>query len=163
LENEVELKNFKGTETFLRFLCKVFKSSYPMECLSQDDLSSFDKCFIVQAIQGVYLKCMTQYFHLKFANVSSFAKLTARALKLASVMLEHFREIPQSIKAPLLQPMPRYDSFLELNLLVLNHFQIEQIAIHALKLSQPRDRAMFSQQMNHSSIFMNKWLIEAQK
>ena len=33
LDTELSHSNYKGTESFLKFLTKIFKRSYPMECL----------------------------------------------------------------------------------------------------------------------------------
>ena len=68
---------------------------------------------------------MTEYFNISFVDASSVGSFTARLLKLTRVLLQHFLEVPQSQKAPLCEPIPRFDTLLEFIKQVLNHFNAE--------------------------------------
>ena len=59
LDEEYSLKNYKATESFLRFLSKVVKSSYPQECLHPEGLQNFDQSIIIHALRQTYFKCMS--------------------------------------------------------------------------------------------------------
>ena len=79
---------------------------------------------------------MLDYFNTSFIDAASMGKLTMRLFKLTRVLLNHFLEVPQSQKAPLCEPFPRFDLMLEFLRQGLNHFSVDQICTSALELIQ---------------------------
>ena len=95
LVKEDMLKNFKVTESFLRFLTKVYKRPYPLECISSiDKRMTLDNSLIISALEKIYLSCMSQYFNMQFSDAAAIGSFTKRVLKLTRVLLELFLEVP---------------------------------------------------------------------
>jgi len=94
LEQEAALRSFKVTETFFRFLTKVFKRPYPAECLSLEGTLAMEHSLPLAALRHIYRPCMTEYFAMAFVDAAAVGSFTARALKLTRVLLEHFLEVP---------------------------------------------------------------------
>ena len=113
LVQEESLKNYKVTEAFMRFLTKIFKRAYPLDCVDHEELMSMDRSFIFSALHRIYLSCMRGFFNMQFADGDAAGNFMTRAFKLTRVLLEHFSEVPQSQKAPLIEPTPRFDLMLE--------------------------------------------------
>lgn len=113
LDAESSLLNYRATESFLRFLTKVFKQPYPQGCLPADDLLHLEQSILVQALESTYMRCMTDYFNTGYADAASMGKYTSRLLKLTNTLLNFFLEIPQSQKAPMCESIPRFDLLLE--------------------------------------------------
>ena len=85
---------------------------------------------------------------------------TARCLKLTRTLLNHFLEVPQSQKAPLCEPIPRFDMFLEFVTELLDQFSVENICIKALELVQIEERRPDGSVLTQ---FENKFLNEARE
>ena len=125
----------------MRFLCKIFKRTYPQECLDRE--KDFMDSFLAQALYGFYKLVLEHYQELKFVDAASMGTFTARLLKLTRTLLDHFTEIPQSQKAPLLQPMPRFDLLLAAISDILNQVPVEQLCREPLVIVPVKDHSNF--------------------
>ena len=94
LEAEKTLANYKATESYLRFLTKVFKRPYPQASLPDDLKLEFERSLLANSLEQVYFKCMVDYFNTGFIDAASMGKLTTRLFKLTRVLLNHFLEVP---------------------------------------------------------------------
>ena len=92
LEAEARLNNFKTTESFLRFLSKCLKRTYPQECLPEG--LPFGDSVLARSLYQIYAVLMAEYFNLQFADAAAMGSLTARLLKLTRILLNHFNEVP---------------------------------------------------------------------
>ena len=97
---------------------------------------------------------MEHYFSLEHTSLGSFGSLSSRALKLTSLLLKHFVDIPMSQKAPLLEPLPKFDIILELIVLILNNCKVDQICIKTLELVSTD----IDQSLGTKSKLVNKYL-----
>ena len=77
---------------------------------------------------------MEDYFNTSYIDAASMGKYTTRLLKLTRALLGHFMEVPQSQKASLCEPFPRFDLMLEFLSRILNCLSIDQICLQALEL-----------------------------
>ena len=145
--NENQLAEYKVTQKFLRFLCKVFKHSNPMLCLEKPptqmgmqqeerQVVRLEYSFLMQALEYVYMPLMQHYFRLKFVDAYSLGSLTARLLKLTRILLNKFTDVPVSQKAVLHEPFKHFDMFLHKVVRVLNDVPIQKICIAALNLTE---------------------------
>ena len=149
--------NYKATESFLRFMCKIFKRNHPQECLEQG--KNLMDSFLAHSLINYYKKCMDNWQSLQFQDAASMGSFMARLLKLTRILLDQFTEIPQSQKAPLFQPLPRFDLLLTAIVEVLNQVPIEQLCRAPLEIVSVKDHSNFgSSQLTRLE---NKFLHEA--
>ena len=87
LVQEGSLKNYKVTEAFMRFLTKIFKRAYPLDCMAQEELMSMERSFIFSALNRVYLRCMRDFFNMQFADGDAAGNFMQRAFKLTRALL----------------------------------------------------------------------------
>ena len=136
LEAEKQLRNYKATESYLRFLTKAFKRPYPQSALPDDQMIEFERSLFASSLEQIYFRCMEDYFNTSYIDAASMGKYTTRLLKLTRALLNHFMELPQSQKASLCEPLPRFDLMLEFLSRILNCLSIDQICMQALELVQ---------------------------
>lgn len=48
--------SYRASESFLRLLSKVFKASFPQECLTDESRIALKSSFIAQALEYVYFQ-----------------------------------------------------------------------------------------------------------
>lgn len=120
LDAERQLDNYKATISYLKFLTKVFKRPHPLEFLPEEQAIEFERSLFGSSLERVYFDCMLNYFGTSFIDAASLSKFTTRLCKLTRILLRHFDEIPQSQKAPLCEPLPRFDLMLEFIYRILN-------------------------------------------
>lgn len=79
---------------------------------------------------------MEDYFNTSYIDAASMGKYTSMLMKLTRALLSHFMEVPQSMKAPLCEPFPRFDFLFDFISRILNCLQIDQVCSQALELIQ---------------------------
>jgi hypothetical protein len=128
--------DYRTSESFIRLLCKIFKSSFPQECLNEQERIYLHHSFLSQALELVYLPMLQSYQDRRFKTHASFSRYIARFLKLTRLLLLHMIDIPQTQKAKLSQPTPKYDQLLHVITTTLNHLNIEQTCLSVLELKE---------------------------
>ena len=120
LREEQSLQNYKATQSYLNFLTKIFKRAHPQSCLSDEQRIEFDSSLIVGSLEQIYFFCMEDYFNTSYIDAASMGKYTSMLMKLTRALLSHFMEVPQSMKAPLCEPFPRFDFMFDFISRILN-------------------------------------------
>lgn len=82
----------------------------------------------------MFLPIIQNYQEFKFKDAASFGSFIFRFLKLTRILLEKLIEVPQSKKAHLMQPTPKFDYLLEIISITLNKVQLESMCYHILAL-----------------------------
>jgi hypothetical protein len=82
----------------------------------------------------VYLPIIQNYQDFQFKDTASLGNFTFMLLKLTRILLEKLIEIPQSQKAHLLQPTPKFDYLLQIIAITLNKVQLERMCYEILQL-----------------------------
>jgi len=102
----------------------------------------------------VYLPMLQSYRELRFTDSAAFGSFIYRFLKLTRLMLEKFLDVPQTQKAKLHQPSPKFDCLLWIIVTTLNHLQVDKVCFSVLELQQVPTG------INDRTRFENKWVIE---
>jgi hypothetical protein len=96
IDNEQHDQRFKMSESFIRLLCKIFKTKFPQQCLKAETRIALETSFISNSLEYVFLPILENYKDLKFRDAASFGTFIYRFLKLVRLLLEKLLDVPQT-------------------------------------------------------------------